>query len=355
MNGIDVHPVDGATAFGKLAPEWDRLAERSGAWPCQRPGWVQAWHAAFGRGKLEVLVALAGGTVVGVAPLLRRFGGVRSPTNWHTARFGLVAAGEEERAALAEAVVGRRAPVRLSFIQEDDPTAAEIRRAAEAVGHRVLVRELPSSPYLRTSGSRDAWWEGLSARLRRELRRRRRKLEERGRVALEVRDGSGPADTYLAEGLAIEGSGWKERKGTAIRSRPETLSFYNRMARWASNRGMLRLAFLRLDGRPIAFDLALDDGRAHYLLKTGFDPQLSTFAPGQLLRQQMIDLAFATGVETYEFLGAPEPWKLTWTDTVRQREELVILPPTARGGLAGIVHGRLLPWARRTRATWVRR
>jgi CelD/BcsL family acetyltransferase involved in cellulose biosynthesis len=353
MAAIEVRRIDQATALGSLAPEWDKLAERCAAWPCQYPGWLDAWYAAFGRGRLEVLAAWTGETLTGVVPLLGRLGSLRSPTNWHTARFGVLAAGPDERAALADALM-QRSPVRLSFIQEGDATATELRRAAESSGHRVLERPLPPSPYLRTSGDRAVWWDGLSARMRRELRRRRRKLEEQGPVGLEVHDGTGQGDVYLAEGFAIEGSEWKERKGTAIRSRPETLGFYRRIARWAAARGALRLTFLRLDGRPIAFDFALEDGRSHYLLKTGFDRRLAPFAPGQLLRQEMIDRAFSNGLETYEFLGMPEPWKLVWTGTTRGREELVILPPTLRGRVGGAVHGKLLPLARRTRAAWLR-
>lgn len=348
MSDIEVYA--GAAAIAEVASEWEALAERSDAWPCQRPGWLRAWQAAFGRGQLRVLVVHSGGTLGGVVPLLRGPGGLRSPTNWHSARFGVVAAGSEEREALADGIVGHSVPVRLSYVHRNDPTAGEVRRAAKAAGSRVLTRELPSSPYLRTSGTRDSWWERLSGHMRRELRRRRRKLERQGQVSLEIEEDTGPGDALLAEGLGIEGSGWKDRRGTAIRSTAQTLEFYTRIARWAQAQGQLRLAFLRLDGRPIAFDLSLEDRRRHYLLKTGFDPAFAPFSPGQQLRLEMIDRAFANRLDTYEFLGAAEPWKLEWTDATRPREQLVIVPPTVRGAIAGAVHGRLLPLARRARA-----
>ena len=43
------------------------------------------------------------------------------------------------------------------------------------------------------------------------------------------------------------------------------------MARWAAAKGWLRLAFLRLDGKPLAFDFGLNDGNTLYSLKTGYD------------------------------------------------------------------------------------
>ncbi|HKP88939.1 MAG TPA: GNAT family N-acetyltransferase, partial [Thermoleophilaceae bacterium] len=41
----------------------------------------------------------------------------------------------------------------------------------------------------------------------------------------------------------------------------------------AAEQGWLRLAFLRLDGRAIAFDMCLEHGGAFYVLKGGFDPE----------------------------------------------------------------------------------
>ena len=45
------------------------------------------------------------------------------------------------------------------------------------------------------------------------------------------------------------------------------MRFYTDIAGWARGAGLLRLAFLRLDGRAIAFAFGLQDGTAFYLLK----------------------------------------------------------------------------------------
>src|SRR5207247_10269646 len=71
------------------------------------------------------------------------------------------------------------------------------------------------------------------------------------RSTLEVVDGSERLDELLEEGFRVEASGWKSRAGTAIASRPDTRRFYTDVARWASDRGWLRLAFLRLGGRAL--------------------------------------------------------------------------------------------------------
>src|SRR5439155_10777058 len=97
-----------------------------------------------------------------------------------------------------------------------------------------------------------------------------RSLEERGETRVSYEDGGDGLEDLLSEGFRLEGSGWKERAGTAILSDPTVEGFYRAVARWASQRGWLRLAFLRLDGRAIAFDICLEQGGAVYVLKGGF-------------------------------------------------------------------------------------
>jgi hypothetical protein len=80
---------------------------------------------------------------------------------------------------------------------------------------------------------------------------------------------------------AIEASGWKGERGAAIISRPETRSFYTEVSRWAARNGWLRLAFLRLDGRALAFQCGLEDGGTHYFLKGGFRQRVPPLLAGQ--------------------------------------------------------------------------
>ena len=172
-------------------------------------------------------------------------------------------------------------------------------------------------------------------------------MEERGDLAVSVSDGSEGLDGLLEEGLRIEAAGWKGERGSAILSTPATADFYRAVARWAAERGWLRLCFLRLDGAAVAFDLALETGGVHYLLKTGYDPALARLSPGNLLRREMLARAFDEGLDSYEFLGTNEPWKLDWTGAARPRVLLQFFSPSLAGRTrwAAFAYGR--PMARR--------
>ncbi|HEX6237393.1 MAG TPA: GNAT family N-acetyltransferase, partial [Acidimicrobiales bacterium] len=221
----------------------------------------------------------------------------------------------------------------LRFVPRRSATATATLAVAAHHGYRMLERTLERSPYIDTTGEWGRYVAGLDGKLRRELRRRRRKLDERGRVELTVCDGREDLDRLLAECLRVEALGAKRRR-TAIASDASATAFYRDVARWAADRGILRVARLRLEGRPVAVDLALEDGGHHYLLKTGYDPALRTLAPGLLLRAEMVERAFATGLRRYHFLGADEPWKLEWTRTTQELLDLRAFRPTPTG-LAG--------------------
>jgi CelD/BcsL family acetyltransferase involved in cellulose biosynthesis len=151
-----------------------------------------------------------------------------------------------------------------------------------------------------------------------------RRLEDEGTVTFEFADGTEGLDGLLAEGFAIEGSGWKTEAGTAIQAVPEVHRFYTEIARWAAERGWLRLAFLRLDGRAVAFDYCLEASGAYYALKGGYDVEYKRFGPGSLLTLESLKHAFESGLESYEFLGTDDAYKLQWTSTVRERVRLQV-------------------------------
>jgi CelD/BcsL family acetyltransferase involved in cellulose biosynthesis len=333
-----------------LASEWDVLADRVGAAPWVRPGWFDAWWDAFGSGTLSILAFRRAGDLTGVIPLERRHGGYLSLSNWHTPEFGLLAA-DGRAQELADAFLGLRPEtVSLRFLDPQDPGFAACLEAARTAKYLVLSRPLERSPYIEIDGDWEAYERRRGRKLVGELRRRRRRLEEQGRLEFEVTDGRKGLDALLDEGFRVEAAGWKGARGSAIASQPSTRRFYAAIARWGAERGVLRLAFLRLDSRAFAFDFAFEEDGVHYLLKTGFDPEFGRYAPGMLLRHQMLSRAFSSGVRRYEFLGADESWKLEWADVARERLALQAFARSPRGlaAWAGWALGR--PLVKRARA-----
>lgn len=350
MSG-DFNAAPATTDVAALAPAWEQLAERTGAVPFLRPGWIAAWWRAFGRGTLQPLTVHRAGELIAVLPLACRRGALSSPSNDHTPLFGAVLARPEAAAALADAMLASRPPrLRLGYVSAGGADGEAALAAAQAARYRTLTRTLWRSPYLEIDGDLSAY-EAARRNALRDLRRRRRRMADEGTVSVEVSDGSARLDGLLLEAFDIEAEGWKGARGTAIRSRAETRRFYSEVAAWAADRGWLRLLFLRLDGRPLAFYLSLEHDGVGYLLKGGFAPDFARFAPGQQLLHEFIRRAFAIGLRRIEFGGAAEPYKLVWTDTTWGRDEIRAFAPGARGRLGWVAEGRIVPLARQAGLT----
>ena len=103
----------------RLAEEWDSLADRAGAPPWARPGWVAAWWSAFGSGTLDVLTVYSSdGRLAAALPVARRLGRVSALVNWHSPEAPVVADGDGSApltAVLADCL--RAAPDRSSLEQ----------------------------------------------------------------------------------------------------------------------------------------------------------------------------------------------------------------------------------------------
>jgi CelD/BcsL family acetyltransferase involved in cellulose biosynthesis len=343
--------VDAASELEPLEREWDELASRIGASPFMRPGWIGAWWRAFGAGRLSVLILRRQDRLAGVLPLARRRGAMVSTTNWHTPEFVPIAEDEEALSGLVAAALARtKVRLDLSFLYEDGAVAETCERLARADGFHLLARQIQGSPYLETTDDWATFESGLPSRKTSKYRRFRRRLDEQGQVSVEALDGSEQLAERLREGFEVEAAGLEGRPGEAILARAETTRFYGEVARWAAERGWLRLWFLRLDGTPIAFAYGLEHGGVYFDLKVGFDPRYARFGPGVLLMEERIRHAFDSSLQRFEFLGAAERHKLDWTDSVHVKQRFQAFAPTVVGAANRIAWQRGRPILRRFRA-----
>ena len=329
----------------RLAEEWDGLADRVGAAPWTRPGWVAAWWRAFGSGRLQIVETRSQDGLAAVVALARKGRRAAGAANWHSPETPLVVSGADEARELGAALFDGARSVTLRDVPE--PALDGLRDAATERRWSVLTRPTERSPYVEIHGSFEDYLATLDRHHVKETLRRRRRLGEEGELVFSVEDGREQLDELLAEGWPVEASGWKRETGTAVDSTPETLVFYTDVARWAADRGILRLAFLRLDGRAIAFELALEEHGVYAILKGGFDVELRKFGPGGLITHDQLERAFGLGLRRYEFLGTDESYKTVWTRTAHERVVLQAFAPTPAGlaERAAYTYGR--PLARR--------
>lgn len=311
------------------AAEW---ADIAGPEPFQRPEWTRRYLEAFTpEATLVVLAARIDGRLAAVLPLVEErrrhlglpFTALRSASNVHSCRFELIRAPGAE-GALAAAALWRRLlqePGWTSIELCDVPVDGELSRlAAAASPGRALATEVSiASPWFElppAEADLDEWLDDrLPGKFRRELRRRARQLDKLGRVTLRHVDTADPE--ALAQFYALEGSGWKGDRGTAIASDSSTRAFYDAITADAAGAGMLDLYFLDLDGQPIAAHLALGHARRYFTVKIAYAEEHGKLAPGHQIIAALLPELQRRGFVEFDFLGPTMDWKMQWADRVR--------------------------------------
>ena len=336
MPSISFRPSDDPALVG----EWDELADRTAAGPFSRAGWFQSWSRAFGP-PVDVAVMEDGAALV---PVIRNGTALASPTNEHSPEFATVSGTDEARHLLFRLLLAERRKS-YHFAKLGEPDAAALRSSVQ--GERVVDEVMQRSPYLDIEGDWPSYEMTLNASFRQGLRRKERRLRDAGEVAFEFLDGGEGLDERLRKGFAVEGSSWKSAAGTAIASDRRTLAFYTDIARWAADRGWLRLWWLNLDGAVIAFRFDLEVAGIYYHLKGGYDPALGRYSPGLLLQHASVRKAFESGLTRYEFLGADEGYKLKWAKTTHERRSIRVFGRGTRGTIEWLDRGVARPAVKR--------
>jgi CelD/BcsL family acetyltransferase involved in cellulose biosynthesis len=356
-----VEAIEDLVSLGRLMPAWSELLDKAGVdHPFLTPEWFVAWWEAFGQeSALRILTVHDGADLVAVLPLMllrdRLYGlpvrRLRSIGNWYTPRFDVLLAPRSRATAMTalwQGVVTRCGAwdvLQLDLVPDDSPLLESFEGLARARALPVGRTRGAHSPWVPLTGTWTSYLGTLPAKHRANLRNRWRRLAAQGPVKLEA-VGEGALAEVLAEGYRLEAAAWKGVAGTAIEALPDARRFFSRLAELAAHRGWLRLQFLRVGDRRIAFHYALEYAGKLFLLKPGYDPAFAHYSPCNLLVALVLEESFARGLTSYEFLGEADPWKLRWTSALRPHTWLFVFSPGLRGRLLHRIKFGLVPWLR---------
>ena len=334
-----VEEISDRSALTALSDEWTALSERAqeasifSSWE-----WMQAWLASFQKSRpLAVLLARSEGRLVGILPLLggyRRWpwnrGGLGVAMNKQSPCGSLLCEGDPLlflEAAL-EHVSRTRGPTSLSLPQL--PVASPVVTALRVIGRdgRFRVRESASrcSSRIRIETSWEGYLATRSKHVQKEWRRKRRRLEEAGRVEMRIVSDPEALPRAMADVFEIERHGWKHESGSSFQTEEGLEQFYPRLASLCARRGWLRLGLLHLDGRPVAHCFAVAHGNELLALKTSFDQRLANLSPGLALMLFVSQEAFRERLGAVDLLGHPDRWKLEMANEQLLHVDLSVFP-----------------------------
>ncbi|MGD0837581.1 MAG: GNAT family N-acetyltransferase [Polyangia bacterium] len=150
------------------------------------------------------------------------------------------------------------------------------------------VRYLHGSKYLAFAQGYERFLEGLGAKLRSDLRKKRRRLEQMGQLHLAVHARAAELPRAFEQFLALEDSGWKGKRGTSLRRQPDRERYYRYLLEHYGRLGLCRINVLLLGETPIAGLFGIEVGDSLHLLKIGFAEELAPHSPGGILLLEMV-------------------------------------------------------------------
>ncbi len=272
------------------------------------PAWQETWWDEFGReDELRLFTVGPEDAPLGVAPMLLRgdrltFLGDTDLFDYHD----FITADPAFYPALFDCL--EQEPWRtmeLTSAPEWTSTFELLPRAARERGHHVRVEHEDVAPGIELPGSWDEYLAGLRKKDRHELRRKLRRLESAGEIALRLAEGpTFDRDLELFQQVMAESR--EEKREFLTRERQ---AFFVRMAGRMRDLGLLKLFLLELDGIPIASVLTFDYGGHRLLYNSGYLHEYGRLAPGLLLKALCIRDAIESGLTYFDLLRGAEAYK----------------------------------------------
>ena len=145
--------------------------------------------------------------------------------------------------------------------------------------------------------------DALGGKKLKELRRQRSRLAEHGAVRFDVARTKDTVAAGIEIFLALEASGWKARRGTALRQDEGDAGFIRRATKGLAETGQCEIVTLHAGDTPVAAAIVLRHQDRAFYFKLGIDEGFAKFSPGvqltlELTRHLCADAVLATADST---------------------------------------------------------
>jgi CelD/BcsL family acetyltransferase involved in cellulose biosynthesis len=277
------------------------------------PDWLQVWWQVFGSpAEMMVRTVREGEEIIGIAPLMLKDGTAFLIGDTDVCDYldFIITPGMEEvffRLILDDLKKNGIGHLDLKHLRPDSPTLACLAPLAEIRRYPVIITRDAVSLEMDLPSTWDEYLASLSGKQRHEVRRKLRRLGEKGHVAFHVlRDSKG-----ISEGMDIFFRMFVEsRQAKSEFLTQEMRSFFVLLAEAMSRTDLLNLGCLTLDAKPVAEILYFDYNNGLFLYNSGFDPAFKSLSAGLCCKILAIEAGIKEGKKKFDFLKGPELYKV---------------------------------------------
>ncbi|MDD5775401.1 MAG: GNAT family N-acetyltransferase [Candidatus Omnitrophica bacterium] len=334
--------IEDLEALPALRAEWeDVLSKSSHDHVCFSYEWIKAWWDAFGKGKQLLILAARDddGRICAIAPLMRfrtfLFGlPVRKISfiyNNNASRADLIDGGFNREAAEGMAAYLRQNAhlwdmVELENIWDSSLTCKNLPDAMRHSNIRYSLKDGLHSPYVIVSGDWQSYFASRSKNFHKSYRNIWNRLKSRG-------DWSIINEPELDGIYNISRKSWKARCRKDIAADAENRDFFEILTDIAEKKGWLHLWILKVEGKGIAYEYALEYKNTMYAIKADFDETYRELSPGKMLHAYVMKYCFEHGLKEIDLCGHDEEYKKKWASGIRNHCHVTMYRP----GLYGMI------------------
>lgn len=275
---------------------------------------MRTWWEHFGRekGHERYLGAfMDGDQLLGAAPLMMKNGAAELIGGEEVCDYGdlIAAPGHESdfcRALLDHLHSQGVVELDLKSLRPDSIAMQVLAREARRREMETVCEPMEVTSELDLPDDWDAYLMQLSGKQRHEVRRKLRRLDEAGEIALRVVRNAAALPDALDCFFNLFGSNREDKAGFMT---PVMEAFFRSLAAAMANAEMLKLYFLDINGHPAGAAICFEYGDTVYLYNSGYDRKYQRLSAGLMCKVLSIKASIAAQKTTYDFLKGAESYK----------------------------------------------
>ena len=321
------------TSFQEIEAEWESVLQDCPADALfLTPQWQKVWWDTFGDGRTMVGFTYsapdgaAGDGVAAIASLAKSgdvvsFVGSRDTFDYND--FPITPGHEEGfyQALLEYMEELNCRMLRLDSLKESSLTLEHLPDIARSRGYTVEIEQEDVTSGIVLPGTWDEYLSLLSKKDRHELRRKLRRMD--AQTDWKWYSVSEPAQVAerLEEFISLMR---RSRADKDAFMTPERERFFHNITQRMAELGRLQLYFLEMDGATVATSLCFDYRGSRLLYNSGYDSEYGYYSVGLLLNAMCLKDAIARGLDYFDFLRGPEPYKAHLGGQQRSLYQMVV-------------------------------
>jgi CelD/BcsL family acetyltransferase involved in cellulose biosynthesis len=325
---ISIQILEGREAIERIADDWDALVGDTYTSAFSGPAWYLAWLDAF-KNTPVTITARADGRLVGVLPLARVRMDARGLYLSIVCPFArgdyqppivdptIVEAVLTEMLQAAFHRFGRRGVYWWANLPDDDPGLSVLRSVLSSHG-MPYVEERESAPRLCIDGRNFSEVEqGWAASHRKDIRRQRKRLAEKGPVSIWRPASVAEGEPVLKEFFEVHDAKWLSQGFPGMFRDPRHRLHFQALLKRMLGRG-LHFSTLRCGDTHISYHFGFFAGGWIQWYRPSFRLEFQGFSPSKIHVAMLIEEACQAGQQGLDFLLGAEAYKDIWTNETRE-------------------------------------